>query len=119
MTPGRSIFHNVNGKAIMQTHTRFYTGHQIGPLSWRDVDNVSDAEMSIFVITSDPAARPMVASSRRMIASHDAAAGVRVLNHLLPLPPPLMTFRGGGPAGRGRGTVTMIPLAFVSVPRMH
>ena len=55
MTPGRSIFHNVNGKAIMQTHTRFYTGHQIGPLSWRDVDNVSDAEMSIFVITSEPA----------------------------------------------------------------
>ena len=27
-------------------------------------------------------------------ASHDAAAGVQVLNHLLPLPP-LMTFRGG------------------------
>ena len=101
MTPGRSIFHNVNGKAIMQTHTRFYTGHQIGPLSWRDVDNVSDAEMSIFVITSDPAARPMVASSRRMIASHDAAAGVRVLNHLLPLPPPLlMTFRGERERGR-------------------
>ena len=85
----------MNGKAISQPHARFYTGHQIGPLSWRDVDNVSDAEMSIFVITSDPAARPMVASSRRMIASHDAAAGVRVLNHLLPLPPTLMTFRGG------------------------
>lgn len=103
MTPGRSIFHNMNGKAISQPHARFYT------LSWRDVDNVSDAEMSIFVITSDPAARPMVASSRRMIASHDAAAGVRVLNHLLPLPPPLlMTFRGG----EREGTVTMIPLAF-------
>ena len=99
----------MNGKAISQPHARFYTGHQIGPLSWRDVDNVSDAEMSIFVITSDPAARPMVASSRRMIASHDTAAGVRVLNHLLPLPPPLlMTFRGE----EREGTVTMIPLAF-------
>ena len=94
MTPDRSIFHNMNGKAISLPHACFYTGHQIGPLSWRDVDNVSDAEMSMFVITSDPA-DPMVASSRRMIASHDAAAGVRVLNHLLPLPPTLMTFRGG------------------------
>ena len=55
MTPDRSIFHSINRKAISQPHARFYTGHQIGPLSWRDVDNVSDAEMSIFVITSDPA----------------------------------------------------------------
>ena len=50
------------------------------------MDNVDDAEMSIFVI-----ACAMVASSS---SSVQVTMPPPVLNHLLPLPP-LMTFRGG------------------------
>ena len=71
------------------------------------MDNVNDAEMSIFVITY-----PMVVVivAEGVIASHDAAVGVQVLNHLLPLPPANDTQRCQ--AREDAAPETMIPLAF-------
>ena len=95
----------------------FYTGHQIGPLSWRDVDNVSDAEMSIFVITSEPA------DGRFVFVVADEAddcksrcrrrcSGVKSFVAIAPAATNDIQRRG-----EREGTVTMIPLAFASVPR--